>query len=406
MKKFVDISDIYLITTHRCNLACRYCFVHQDNIDMPLQIALDAIDFMIKNSPNSNRHQVFFFGGEPLLRYSDLIVPTVLYAKKKYPDKNIHFSMTTNSVLLDDEKLKFICDNNIGVLTSIDGAPETQDYNRPFHNGEGSSKIVEEHIKKYIDSGRSSTFRSTIIPETCNYLYDNYIYAQSLKYKSMFWITNAYSEWDEKHKQIVYDEMKKIADHYVDYYKKNNRPFLHISVIERHFKRIINDMEREKQGLDTINLFTDKKCGYGQNSCAAVAANGDLYGCQELVTNEGKKNTFWIGNIYTGVEDERRQALYDLFYSHPKSGDMPCEECCARSICNGGCSSTNYVLSGELNHCPTGHCFFNRHCYKIAYYIVNKLKDNEQFCKEFLSPKTTNCSCGSCQNSCQSLQSK
>ena len=94
-----------------------------------------------------------------------------------------------------------------------------------------------------------------------------------------------------------------------------------------------------------------------------------------------------------------------LFKSNQKSGDINCEECCARSICNGGCCSTNYILSGELNHCSPGHCFFFRHCYKIGYYIVDQLKDNEQFRKDLLSPRPRRNSCEACQNSCQAQQS-
>ena len=385
MKEFPTISNIYLITTHRCNLACRYCFVHQDPHDMPLKVGLDAIDWLVANNPEGTQHQVFFFGGEPLLRFHDLMEPVVLYAERKYPNRKISFSMTTNSVLMDDEVLQFIHDHNIGVLTSIDGNKECQGYNRPFHDGSSSADIVEEHVKKYIESGKVSTFRSTILPATCHLMFDNYLYAKSLGYRSMFGLTNAYEVWPADKRKEVYDQMKKIADHYIDYFREHNEVFLGWSNIERHFREVYNDIKLEERGEERPNMFTDQKCGYGQNSNAAVAVNGDLYGCQELVSNEGKKNTFWIGNIYTGVENERRQALYDLFYSFPKTGDMACADCPARSICNGGCSATNYVLTGDLNHCPPGHCFYFRHSYSIARYIVESLMDNQAFFNQFLA---------------------
>ena len=398
-KEFPTISNIYLITTHRCNLACRYCFVHQDPHDMPLKVGLDAIDWLVANNPEGTKHQVFFFGGEPLLRFHDLMEPVVLYAERKYPNRKFHFSMTTNSVLMDDEVIQFIKDHDIGVLTSIDGNPECQGYNRPFHDGSSSAAIVEDHIKKYLAAGRYSTFRSTILPATCHLMYDNYIYANSLGYKSMFGLTNAYEIWPIDKQQEVYNQMKKIADHYIEYFKENNKVFLGWSNIERHYREIYNDIKLEAEGKERPNMFTDKKCGYGQNSNAAVAVNGDLYGCQELVSNEGKKNTFWIGNIYTGVENEKRQALYDLFYKIPKTGDMPCESCPARSICNGGCSATNYVLMGDLNHCAAGHCFYFRHTYSIARYIVESLMDNQAFFNQFLASNNNNRrnGCNGCQ---------
>ena len=372
---------------------------------MPLKVGLDAIDWIVANNPEGTQHQVFFFGGEPLLRFHDLMEPVVLYAERKYPNRKIKFSMTTNSVLMDDEVIQFIKDHDIGVLTSIDGNPECQGYNRPFHNGSSSAEIVEANIKRYLAAGRSSTFRSTILPATCHLMYDNYLYAHSLGYKSMFGLTNAYEVWPADKRKEVYDQMMKIANHYINYFREHNEVYVGWSNLERHYREIYNDIKLEREGKERPNLFTDKKCGYGQNSNAAVAVNGDLYGCQELVSNEGKKNTFWIGSIYTGVENERRQALYDLFYSFPKTGDMACEDCSARSICNGGCSATNYVLTGDLNHCSPGHCFYFRHTYSVARYIVESLMSNQAFFNRFLAPKNNNRNrCGSCQI-CQSENS-
>lgn len=392
-----NISNAYLIVTHRCNLACRYCFVHQDPSDMPLQVAIDAVDFLANNNPNIKEHRIFFFGGEPLLRFHDLMLPVMEYANRKYPDRKFHFNMTTNGVLMTDEVIEAIHKYNIGVLTSIDGNSETQDYNRPFHNGKGSSEIVEKHVKAYLASGRSSTFRSTVIPETCHNLFDNYLYAKSLGYNNMFFITDAYKGgWDEEHKAILYNQMKKMADYYIDYYKTNNKVFLHINNIERYFSTVYQDILNEAKGIQPTNYITASKCGYGQNSNVAIGTNGDLYGCQELVTNEGKKNEFWIGNIYTGVDEDRRQALLDLFWSKEKSGDMECIHCPARSICNGGCSSANHVLTGYLNTCTPSHCNYYRHSYIIAKYIVQSLETNEAFKKEFLMKRQNN-NCNNCQ---------
>jgi uncharacterized protein len=129
------ITSAMLILTHACNLQCRYCFVSQENTDMSLQVALDAIDFLMKNNPPSMTCHVCFFGGEPLLKWDEIIVPTVEYKERIYPDRKITFSITTNCVLLTEDKIHFMKEHKIGILTSIDGAKDTQYYNRPFHNG-------------------------------------------------------------------------------------------------------------------------------------------------------------------------------------------------------------------------------------------------------------------------------
>lgn len=400
-RKFIPIANAFLIVTNRCNLACRYCFVHQESIDMPLQVAYDTIDFLVKNNPNDKTyHQIFFFGGEPLLRYHDLIVPVIEYVHHKYPHRNFSFSMTTNCVLLDEEKIKFFNENKVFILTSIDGNKSTQDFNRPFHGGAGSHDIVEKNIKELLKTRKNLQFRSTIVPETCHNLFNNYLYAHSLGYSSMFWITDAYTHsWEKQEEQdAYYEQMVKITNHYIDYFKQNNKPFISLKHLERHFIQVEEDYKNILAGKTPPNFETHIKCGYGNNSNVAVSAEGDMYACQELVTNEGKNNLFWIGNIYTGVDNEKRQMLYNKLFAFPKTGDVKCEDCCAKSICSGGCVSTNYCLTGEFRHCIHQHCFHTRICYQMSMYIVMSLRDNPAFREMFLTKKPCNPGCGSCQN--------
>lgn len=76
---------------------------------MPLKVAFDTVDFLINNikeEPNQKAH-ITFFGGEPLLRWDDLIVPTILYAETTYPNL-FTFSCTTNCTLLTKDKIDFM----------------------------------------------------------------------------------------------------------------------------------------------------------------------------------------------------------------------------------------------------------------------------------------------------------
>jgi sulfatase maturation enzyme AslB (radical SAM superfamily) len=59
---------------------------------MSFQIADDTCKWLLSNS---NTPQIFFFGGEPTLRWDDIIVPLV----EKYPE--IEYSITTNGFVLD-----------------------------------------------------------------------------------------------------------------------------------------------------------------------------------------------------------------------------------------------------------------------------------------------------------------
>lgn len=264
MLEFNKIKNIYLITTHKCNLKCKYCFVHQDMIDMPLNIAFDAIDFLVQHNGEENlHHTIQFFGGEPLLRWNDLIVPTVLYSKSKYPERNFSFSISSNCTLLTKDKINFLKEHKINILTSMDGNKSTQDFNRPFHNGKGSHEIVEKNIKYLLQEGYSPLFRATVIPETCNNLFNDYLYAQSLGYKKLFFITDGYTTWTKESLLILEEELNKIVTHYIQYFKINNKPFIHLTCIEKFFSKIYNDIQNIKHNLPIKNYTPELKCGYG-----------------------------------------------------------------------------------------------------------------------------------------------
>jgi uncharacterized protein len=58
-----------LFLTHRCNLACEYCYVSKNSDRMSLETAAKIIDFAFRNTPAAEEIELGFFGGEPLLEF-------------------------------------------------------------------------------------------------------------------------------------------------------------------------------------------------------------------------------------------------------------------------------------------------------------------------------------------------
>ncbi len=103
------LSTIDLDLTNNCVLACDYCFrgaKNQRRLD--LETGKKAIDWFISESGSNKKLAVALFGGEPLMEF-DLIKQLVPYAKEKAAKagKSIHFSATTNCVLINDEMIEF-----------------------------------------------------------------------------------------------------------------------------------------------------------------------------------------------------------------------------------------------------------------------------------------------------------
>lgn len=91
---------------------------------MDLQTAINAVELAIKNGKkkgNNEEHlaDVIFFGGEPLLRYKEIMVPII----EKYSDR-ASFTFTTNATLLDEDKVDFFYTHNCTPLISLDGIKE------------------------------------------------------------------------------------------------------------------------------------------------------------------------------------------------------------------------------------------------------------------------------------------
>ncbi|MGN1111417.1 MAG: radical SAM protein, partial [Oscillospiraceae bacterium] len=104
------VKSMCLNVAHDCNLRCEYCFAQTGDFGgerciMSPETGKKAIDFLIEKSGNRQNIELDFFGGEPLMAW-DTVVATVDYARsvEKQHGKNFRFTITTNGVLLDDEK--------------------------------------------------------------------------------------------------------------------------------------------------------------------------------------------------------------------------------------------------------------------------------------------------------------
>ncbi|MDF2948606.1 MAG: radical domain protein, partial [Sedimentibacter sp.] len=125
------IKAMCLNMTHDCNLKCEYCFASQGTYNgareiLSLETGKKAFDFLVKNSGARRNLEVDFFGGEPLMNF-ETIKKLVDYGRSLEMDYNKHFrfTITTNGVLLDDEKIDYINENMDNVVLSIDGRKST-----------------------------------------------------------------------------------------------------------------------------------------------------------------------------------------------------------------------------------------------------------------------------------------
>ena len=118
---------------------------------MSLETGKKALDFLVKNSGNRKNLEVDFFGGEPLLNF-EVVKSLVFYGmglNEQY-GKNIRFTLTTNGMGLNEERIDFINQYMKNVVLSLDGRKKINDMMRPTRNQRGSYDIIIPKFKQLI----------------------------------------------------------------------------------------------------------------------------------------------------------------------------------------------------------------------------------------------------------------
>lgn len=137
------VKAMCLHIAHDCNLRCQYCFADTGEYMghrqlMSFEVGKAAIDYLIKHSYGRHNLELDFFGGEPLMNF-DVVKQVVQYARslEKEHNKLFRFTITTNGLLLDDDKIDFINKEMSNVVLSIDGRKEVNDRVRVRVDGRG-----------------------------------------------------------------------------------------------------------------------------------------------------------------------------------------------------------------------------------------------------------------------------
>lgn len=375
------IMNIMLNVTDQCNFRCRMCFCNWEEHYMTEEIADRGIELALSRlSPLTDKLTINFFGGEPLMNFS-----LIKYVVNKWKDK-CDFSITTNGSLLDEEKVKFLKDNNIGLLFSIDGDKETQDYNRPFASGKGSTfDVLEKKIPMILENWPVVTFRSTVIPETVHLLHHNYTFAKEKGFKNYFCTPDAYSDWSSKAGELKKQVALITADIIKDIYEGS------MPLIPKFFTDGIMDFLRIRDGLTTPSN-SPFRCGMGVYGFG-IGATGIVSACQEHSTiTDNPDDIFIIGDVWNGIDKDRHWKLLDKFYQEKSKWIMnECKDCTLREICvNHVCPSRQGFMFGRFDQHALADCLWTQCCYMAGDMAVTFFEkfyspNFESFLKELLN---------------------
>ena len=373
------VKSLCLHIAHDCNLRCKYCFASElldtekaspqarsDSLSVPEkgdahiknsralmspEIGKKAIDFLIENSGARRNLEVDFFGGEPTLNF-DTVKAIVEYARSREAeaDKNFRFTLTTNGLLLDDDKIEYINRYMDNVVLSLDGRKEVNDKMR----GACYDKVLPKFQKLVEARGRQNYYiRGTYTRENPDFAKD-VLHIADLGFSQISVepvIASPRASYAIRQEDIpaLCREYEHLAAMMLDRHSKGREKF--------NFFHFMIDLENGPCAAKRIT-----GCGAG-TEYLAVTPEGDLYPCHQFV---GDKQ-FLLGNLDDGVIKADWQEKFSRLnvYTKPE-----CAGCWAKYYCGGGCAANAFYTNGDIAKSDLTGCELQKKRTECALYLL------------------------------------
>ncbi len=324
---FPPLTQLELILTEGCNLACTYCF-EKDMLGykrMPLEIAQSAVDLLFDYSANESDLYITHFGGEPTLNFRAVQYVTE-YAEKKSVElgKTLHFKMTSNGVLFTEAMVDYFAEHDIGVLLSIDGLESTHNRYRVDKRGRGTFERALKGLKMLKKVQPWIGVKLTVMPQNVPSLFDDVLGLYDLG-ANQFIIGYATGiKWSPEGMEYYAREIGRLFD----WYKQKHSQDVRIAEFD--------------EAVSERNFFG---CQAGRSSIS-VAINGEISPCSKILALNNKEILSKLGDVQYGITHLHNR--FDLVScSKLRAG---CDVEGIAEDYQGGCFVENYDDNRDLFH--------------------------------------------------------
>ena len=254
-------------------------------------------------------------------------------SKEKEYNKKFRFTITTNGMLLDDDKIDFINREMSNVVLSVDGRKEVNDRVRKRVDGTGCYDRIMPKFRSLVEKRGDKEYyvRGTFTKYNLDFSEDVFdLYHQGFDQISVEPVVSDSKEKyaiTEKEIPEIFSEYERLAERILES-RKNGEKF--------NFFHFMLDLD---QGPCAIKRL--RGCGAG-NEYVAINPDGDIYPCHQFVGIEDYK----MGNLDddTFNYDIKKEFASCHVYSKPE-----CKQCWAKFYCSGGCNANNYQYMGDIH---------------------------------------------------------
>lgn len=327
--------------SNNCTLGCLYCHADANKETTISKSVVDsAIDYSFQEAGKTPKRMLtvsFAVGGEPTMDWR-LFTYTVNKIREfekihHYNVDKVYLSMTTNCYY-GLPKRKFVAENFDTLTLSIDGYPEIQDSHRPNRSSKGSSSVVEETCKYFVDHGGVRVgVRATVTKSSVNYLTEIVDYF-SIKFG------NNYS--------VTFEPMVQIGRALNNALQSPSETEFAINLWKAKKRGEEIGIQVSSSGSNIKNLI-GRYCGAMSIPSFTVCTDGTVTACHR--DQDGKDYGYGFIDELTGFV----QISEEKIKSNILKSELPesCNSCFAKFHCAGDCP--------DLRRINFSRCNFNRY---------------------------------------------
>jgi sulfatase maturation enzyme AslB (radical SAM superfamily) len=257
-----------VVLTASCNLRCAYCFQNRKQpLRMDRETLRAAVDLLLRS--RARRPLLWFTGGEPLLEFPSLRW-AVEHAEAARPARKLRFGLSTNGLLLDDERADFLAAHRISTQISFDGLPVAQDQRGPGTFGRLDARLQRLRRRHRRWFSEQVEVAITVTGANLGVLADSieHFLKRGLHTVNVAPRITADPEWTDAS--------------YLELARQLGRVFLTSLRVYRRSGRVPVTLLRRSAGRERRGRAPEWLCGLAQGHSLTVDVDGSVAGCVML----------------------------------------------------------------------------------------------------------------------------
>ncbi|MCC6999701.1 MAG: radical SAM protein [Deltaproteobacteria bacterium] len=308
--------DVSLVLTHRCNLACGYCYAGDHHLaEMTGEVRGRAVELLVADG--AELAQLGFFGGEPFLAFAAM-KEAAARARVVAAAAGCRLIMqaTTNGTALGREQVEWVVGNGVQVCVSIDGVREAHERGRPLKGGRSSFDAVVKGLRALVDAGAGPDALMVITPATVGWLAESVTWLWNEGVDVVRANLDFTAEWEAGARVVLREQLLEVGAELVRQRREGRE--VSFAPLADAIGEVVPALRRVKRPH------------------VVVATSGNLYPCSPMVgedRDDGPEAALRIGHLSEPFSDIVKKVFEEGLHCSKK----------------GECACASYMETGDMN---------------------------------------------------------